>query len=176
MKKLFLIFLTMGFSLGTYAADSLQFGGLNSNGLSKVQVYVDQDEPKPRCPCISFNVLIADRDQIGGTYIEKVLLIIKNKKESDGLSEPRIIELNEFNALFRHPSSPTKSEQVSISLDGQPKDMEFQLLAMKKQCLNPTVPECNNTIIDVEGTFTGKDVLDLPEVSANEISAVGTTE
>jgi len=159
MKNLFLvgILLVSGSAL---AGNSLEFGERNANGVAPINVYVDANEPAPRCLCDRFNVLVADRTgAIGGTFISKVMILAEGKNKTE------LVEAESLSALYRHPSSPAKTNQFIFEKMGR-SGFIYTVLAMKRKCMNPTVAECKKNIVDVKGKFTSKDLSTLSPVKA----------
>jgi len=77
--------------------------------------------------------------------------------------------------VWRHQTSPGKTEQVEISLpmpvgkNLNVEDINFHLLTLKRRCLNPTVATCNDLVTVTQGRFTGKDLKSLKPIQIRQL-------
>jgi len=176
MKPL-LSLLFLALSSPAFASEkAIEFGSRLDSEKPELYIYKDIETPIPRCMnCVYFNVILNDRDtRLGTPFISKVMIVAKHPA-GESIDMPRVIELNHFLSVNRHPSSPIKSnDTVTISLpagrDTKVDDIEFEFFALARRCMNPTVPECKDDIVKLSGKFTGKDLRSLEPTDAYELS------
>ena len=173
MKKIVLLAILAFFPLTTWPgsnAKSLEFGGAGVETTARLHVYVDTKDPAPRCGpnCVRYSVLVDDGWTIGSTKIGKVVVLTEHPYVEE-LSSPVLRP----SALWRHPGSPAKTDQVVISLpsseESAVEDLHFQVLALKRKCINPASSECDELKIDTQGSFTGSQLKALRPVSATDL-------
>lgn len=178
MKNLSVVFAGLFFAVNSFAATSLDFGGAGTHLDAKLKVFVDQTAGQPKCMnCVSFSVLVDDlvRNSLGGTNIKDVVVLVRHPKlENAGEFTPYIHRFNALSAVFRHIDSPRMTKQFTLSLPmsgrGTINSAEFQVLALKKRCQNPTISTCGEDLMDVIAEFKGKDVLSLDTVRPTELA------
>ncbi|MBI2646135.1 MAG: hypothetical protein HYW85_03760 [Deltaproteobacteria bacterium] len=173
MKKFVLLALFASFPLTTWAAKSLEFGGEGSETTARLHVYVDESDPAPKCGpnCVRYSVLVDEGWRVGNTRIEKIVVLTEHPYVED-LSSPVLHP----SALWRdrHPGSPAKTDQVVISLtsaseESAVEDLHFEVLALKRKCMNPTLAECKELEIDTQGSFSGRQLKELRPVAVKAL-------
>src|SRR3989338_5140982 len=170
MKKIVLLALLASFPLTTSAAKSLEFGGEGSETTARLHVYVDESDPAPKCGpnCVRYSVLVDDGGPVGTTRVEKVVVLTEHLYVEE-LSSPVLRP----SSVWRHPGSAAKTDQVIISLafseESAVEDLHFEVLALKRKCMNPTLAECKELEIDTQGSFSGRQLKELRPVAVKAL-------
>lgn len=157
------------------AGKSIQFGGVGTETTARVHVYIDRGDPVPKCGpnCVRYSVLVdaSTFPRDGQTTISKVVVLTSHRDyDTDRELNSPVLRLS---SVWRHPSSPAKSDQIVISLplsdETRVEDLSFKLLALKEKCMNPTVPECRELEIDTQGEFSGVQLKKLQLIDVREL-------
>ncbi|MBI4041346.1 MAG: hypothetical protein HY390_05725 [Deltaproteobacteria bacterium] len=168
-KKMFLVLTILALPVVLFAGEqrSLKFGEEGFNSVAKVQVYVDKDEPTPRCKCVRFSVLVDDRQPgiVGATFINKVAVVVEGLEPSANEESSRILTPW---SIWRSPDSPGRTSQVVVQVpeDVSFENVRFRVLALKNRALHPDYDEL---VIDTQGKFSGADVNSLKASTVQEL-------
>jgi hypothetical protein len=140
---------------------SLRFGPSGTYSDARVHVFIDADQPPPRCACFRFSFAVDDA-QSGEIRDDKVVLWAI---EAQAPNETRGSHVLDLVPVYRHPESPTRTTQALFripysTLNGG-SDMQFHFMTMRKKCRDTANPQCREYVPSVQGTFKGRQLVEL---------------
>lgn len=137
---------------------------------SVVAVFNNNEESKPRCPCATFSILVAEPSILGPTRISNVEVVVR---EDGKIISKR--NTKERTAIYRCPESPWYTEQnmVEIVLPTGTKQVHrtVEVKATRETCLNPTAKGCKKEILVASREISTKELFSLKEATPSEVAS-----